>query len=236
MLSDSELSSSSWPTKAAPGCHLSTVQRHLPHSSGRRRRHGRHDIPHSPSARPFSPFLPHARLRRRKRRRHCCRALRELRPCASLRLTSPLSVSKSASSSSIFSTPRLDEISSRWAAFREFVVVGFTAVATPIPANLAAAPSLSLFFPLSRVKVCLGLDVGSRHAILAFVPPPRGNTGAAPLCSPPTSTSHVSRLTGAIRVRRFYLESSALTHWCLSRLSPTLYRSEMADGDPSPTL
>jgi len=38
----------------------------------------------------------------------------------------------------------------------------------------------------------------------------------------------VSRLTGAIRVRRFYLESSALTHWCLSRPSPTLYRSEMA--------
>jgi hypothetical protein len=46
--------------------------------------------------------------------------------------------------------------------------------------------------------------------------------------SPPTSTPHVSRLTGAIRVRRFYLESSALSHWCLSRSSPTLYRSEMA--------
>jgi len=46
--------------------------------------------------------------------------------------------------------------------------------------------------------------------------------------SPPTSTPHVSRLTGAIRVRRFYQESSALSHWCLSRSSPTLYRSEMA--------
>ena len=49
-----------------------------------------------------------------------------------------------------------------------------------------------------------------RHAIPAETPPSRGNTAAAPPCSPPTSTSHVSRLTGAVRVRRFYLESSAL--------------------------
>ena len=109
--------------------------------------------------------------------------------------------------------------------FREFVDVGFTAVATPIPANLAAAPSLPPLFLLSHVKVGLGVGVGPRHAIPAETPLSCGNTVAAP----PTSTLHVSRLTGAIRVRRFYQESSALTHWCLSRPSPMLYRSEM-DG------
>ena len=107
-------------------------------------------------------------------------------------------------------------------------VVGFTAVATPIPANLAAAPFLPLFFPLSRVRVCLGLGGGSCHAIPALVPPSCGDTVAAPPRSAPMSTSHVSRLTRAIRVRRFYLESSALSHWCLSHPSPMLYRSEMA--------
>jgi len=110
----------------------------------------------------------------------------------------------------------------------QVVAVGFTAVAAPIPANLAAAPFLPPFFSPCCVKVCLGLGVGSCHAILASVPPSCGNTAAAPPRSPPTSTSHVSRLTGVIRVRRFYLESSALSHWCLSRSSPTLYRSEMA--------
>jgi len=112
--------------------------------------------------------------------------------------------------------------------FHEFVVVGFTAVATPIPANLAAALLSPPFFPLSHVKVCLGLGVGSCHAILVEAPPSCGNTAAAPPCAPPTSTSHVSRLTRAVRVRRFYLESSALTHWSLSCSFPTLYRSEMA--------
>jgi len=107
-------------------------------------------------------------------------------------------------------------------------VVGFTAVATPTPANLAAAPSLPSFFLPSHVRVCLGLGCGPCHAIPALVPPSCGNTAAAPLRSPPTSTPHVSRLTGAIRVRRFYLESFAVVHWCLGRLSPTLYRSEMA--------
>ena len=41
--------SSSWPTSAAPGCHLATVRQRWPHSSGRRRCHGRHDTPHSPA-------------------------------------------------------------------------------------------------------------------------------------------------------------------------------------------
>jgi len=127
---------------------------------------------------------------RRKRPRHCRRELRKLVASSSLRLASPLSISKSASSSSIFSTPRLGEISPRWATFREFLVVEFTAVVTPIPANLAVAPSLLPFFPLSRVKVYLGLGVSSRHAIPALVPPSRGNTAATPPCSPPTSTSH----------------------------------------------
>jgi len=99
---------------------------------------------------------------------------------------------------------------------------------TPIPANVAAAPSLLPFFPLSHVRVCLGLAIGPRHAIPAETSSSRGNMVAAPPCSPPTRTSHVSRLTGAVRVRRFYLESSALTHWCLSRPSSMLYRSEMA--------
>ena len=97
-------------------------------------------------------------------------------------------------------------------AFREFIVVGFAAVATPIPANFTAALPLLPFFPLRSVRVRLGLDVGPRHAIAAETPSSCGNTAAAPLCSPPTSTSHVSTFTGAVRVRRFYLESSALTH------------------------
>jgi len=167
--------------------------------------------------RPSTLSLPLSRdSTRRKRHRHCRRALRELLAPSPLHLASPSSVSKFTSSSSILSSPRLDEISPRWAAFHEFVVVGFTAVATPIPANLAAASLSPPFFPLRCVKVYLGLGVGSRHAILALVPPSRGNTAAAPPCSPPMWTSHVSRLTGAIRVRHFYLGSSALTHWCLS--------------------
>ena len=164
----------------------------------------------------------------RKRRRHCRRELRKLLVPSHLRLASRPSASKSASSSSIFSTHRLDKISPRWATFREFRVVGFTVVVTPIPANLAAALSLLPSFPLSCVRVCLGLGIGPRHAIPADTSPSRGNTAATPPCSPPTSTSHVNRLTGAVRVRRFHLESSALTHWCLSPLSPMLYRSEMA--------
>ena len=82
----------------------------------------------------------------------------------------------------------------------------------PIPVNLAAAPSLPSFFPPSRVRVCLGLGYGPCHAILALVLPLRGNTANTPPRSPPTSTPHVSRLARAIRVRRFYLESSALSH------------------------
>ena len=169
-----------------------------------------------------------SRLRWRKRHHHCRRKLRELLAPSYLRLTSPPSVSKSASSSSIFSTSWLDEISPRWSTFREIAVVWFTAVATPIPTNLAAAPSLSSFFSPSRVSACLGQGRGLCHAILALVSPSCRNAATAPPRSPPTTTPHMSRLTGAIRVRRFYLESSALSHWCLSRPSPTFYRSEMA--------
>ena len=169
-----------------------------------------------------------SRLRRRKRHRHCRRELRELLAPSPLRLASPPSVSVSASSSSIFSTSWLAEISPRWAAFCEIAVVGFTAIATPIPANLAAAPSLSPFFSLSHVSTCLGWGCGPCHDIPALLPPSCGNTATAPPHSPPTATPYVSRLTRAIRVRCFYLESSVLSHWCLSHPSPTLYRSEMS--------
>ena len=101
-------------------------------------------------------------------------------------------------------------------------------VATPIPANLAAALSLPSFILSSHIRVCVGLGCGPCHAIPALVPPSCENTATAPPRSPLTSTPHVSRLTGAIRVRRFCLESFTLSHWRLSRSSPTLYRSEMA--------
>ena len=117
-----------------------------------------------------------------------------LRLCALLRLRAPPSLPQAPPSSP------------------PIFIIGFATVVTPIPANLAATPSLHPFFPLSRVRVCLGLGVGPRHAIPAETSPSRGNTVAAPPCSPPTSTSHVSRLTGAVRVRHSYLESSALTH------------------------
>jgi len=134
--------------------------------------------PHTHSASVHSLPASLSRSARRKRRRHCLREFPELLAPSPLRLASPPCVSKSASSSSIFSTPRLDEISPRSATFREFLVVGFTAVVTPIPANLAAAPFLPPFFLLSHVKVCLGLGVGSRHAIPAETPQLRGNTAA----------------------------------------------------------
>ena len=103
--------------------------------------------------------------------------------------------------------------------FPRFVVVGFMAVATPTPANLAAAPSLPPFFSLYHVRTCLGHHRGLCHAIPALVTPSSGNTAAVPPRSPPTTTPHVSRLTGAVRVRLFYLGSFALSHWCLSRSS-----------------
>ena len=39
---------------AAPSCHLAPVRWRWPHSSGRRRRHGRHATPHSPSVHSFA--------------------------------------------------------------------------------------------------------------------------------------------------------------------------------------
>ena len=96
--------------------------------------------------------------------------------------------------------------------FPGFAIVGFTAVATPTLANLTAAPSLPPFFSLSHVRICLGHRRGLCHVILALVTPSSGNTAAVPPRSPPTTTPHVSRLTGAVRVRLFYLGSSALSH------------------------
>ena len=146
---------------------------------------------------------------------------------ASHRITSP-GVSEFTSTSAFFSTSWLPEISPRWAAFLKFSVVGFAAVVTPTPANLAAAPSLPPFFCLSHIRACLGHRRGLCHTIPSLVAPSSGNTAVVPPCSPPTTTLHVSRLTGAVRVRPFYLGSSALSHWCLSRPSPMLYWSEMA--------
>ena len=55
--SDSEPSSSSWSPSATPVRHLAAVRWCWPRSLGHRCRHGRHDTPHSLSARPLSPCL-----------------------------------------------------------------------------------------------------------------------------------------------------------------------------------
>ena len=197
---------------AAPGCHLVPVRWCWPHSSGHRCRHGRHATP-ALAQHPPTRSASLSRVSDGRSDIHCHRKLRELlAPSPSRRVTS-----SSVSESAFFSTSRLPEISSRWAAFLKFSVVGFAAVATPTPANLAVAPSLPPFF-------CRGLC----HTIPSLVAPSSGNTAVVPPRSPPTTTLHVSRLTGAVRVRPFYLGSSALSHRCLSRPSPTLYRSEMA--------
>ena len=167
-MSESEPSSPSWPTSAAPGCHLSTVHRRWPHSSGRRCRHGRHDTPHSPSARPFSPSLSRARLRRRKRHRHCRRELRELRPRASHLASERLQVCLELLH---LLHPLVGRDLPEVSCISRVAVVGFTAVATPTPTNLAATPFLPSFFLSSRVRVCLGLGCGPCHAIPALVPP-----------------------------------------------------------------
>ena len=223
-LSDSEPSSPSWSPSATPGCHLAPVRRHWPRSSGRWHRHRCHDtcthptpvhsLPSSLSrlrqAEAPSPLSPRASQAPRALASTSRLASERLRVCFELlHLLHPLvgrnlpEVSESLSSGSRPSRPRT-------------------------PTNLAAAPFMPPFFPLCRIRVCLGLSGGSCHAIPALMPPSCGNTVAAPPCSPPTSTSHVSRFTGAIRARRFYLESSVLSHWCLGRSSRTLYRSEMA--------
>ena len=169
-----------------------------------------------------------SRLRRHRRHRHCRWELHELLALSpSCRVTSP-SIFESASSSAIFSTSWLPEISPRWAAFPRISVVGFTAITTPTPANLTAAPSLPPFFWLSHVRACLGHHRGPCHTILPLVTPSSENTAAVPPRSPPTTTPHVSRLTGAVRVKPFYLGSSTLPHWCLSHPSSKLYQSEMA--------
>jgi len=169
-----------------------------------------------------------SRLRRQRRFRHCRRELHELRmSSSSCRVISP-GVSEYASSSAFFSTSWPPEIAPRWAAFLRFSVVGFATVATLTLANLAAAPSLYSFFYLSHVRACLGHRHGLCHTLSSLVAPSCGNTVAVLPRSPPTTTLHVSRLTGASRVRSVYLGSSVLAHWCLSRPFPTLYRSEMA--------
>ena len=102
--SDSEPSSPSWTPSATSVRQMAPVRRRRPRSSGRRRWHGRHGAPHSLSARPFSSSLSLSHSLWRKRRRHCRRELRQLLAPSPLRLASPPSASKSASSSSIFST------------------------------------------------------------------------------------------------------------------------------------
>ena len=110
--SDSERSSPSGTPSATSVCQMAPVRRRRPRSSGRRHWHGRHGAPHSLSARPFSSSSL-SRSLWQKRRRHCCRELRQRLAPSPLRLASPPSASKSASSSSIFSTHQLDKISSR---------------------------------------------------------------------------------------------------------------------------
>ena len=97
-------------------------------------------------------------------------------------------------------------------------------------------PFFSVFY-LSRVRAFLGHRHGLCHTLSSLVALSCGNTATVPPRSPPTTTLHVSRLTEASTVRPFYLGSSTLSCWCLSRLSPTLYRSEMAGiSRDSPTV
>ena len=185
---------------------------------------------HHPCTRP-TPFhllcLSLARLRRHRRHRYCRRELRELRaPSSSCRVTTP-GISESASSSTFFSTSWPSEIASRWAAFLKFSIVGFAAITTPTLANLTAAPSLPSFFCLCHDRACWGHRCGLCHTLPSLVAPSCDNTTVVPPRSPLTTTLHMSRLTGASRVRSFYLGSSALSHWCLSHPSPMLYQSKM---------
>ena len=212
---------------AARGCHLAPIRRCWTHWSGHRRRQGRHATP-ALTQRPPTRSASLSRLRRQRRHRHCRQELRELRVPSSSRRVTSLGVFESASSSAFFSTSWPPEIAPRWAAFLRFSVVGFAAIATPTLVNLAAAPSLPSFFCLSHIRACLGHCRGLCHTLPSLVAPSCGNTAAVLPCSPPTTTLHVSRLTGASRVRSFYLGSSALSHWCLSHPSPMLYQSEMA--------
>jgi len=184
--------------------------------------------PHTRPAPSHSLCLSLSRLRRQRRRRHCRREPHQLRTPSSSHRVISLGVSESASSSAFFSTSWAPQIAPRWAAFLKFSVVGFAAVATSTLANLAAAPSLSSFFCLSHVRACLGHHRGRCHTLPSLVAPSWGNTAAVPPRSPSTTTLHVSRLTEASRVRSVYLGSSTLSHWCLSRPSPTLYWPEMA--------
>jgi len=87
---------------------------------------------------------------------------------------------------------------------------------------------VTFFFCLSRVKACIGQRPALCDTLLPMVALSCGNTAIVPPSSPPTTTLHVSKLSGASRVRHFYQGSSALSHWCLSSLSPTLFRSETA--------
>ena len=137
-------------------------------------------------------------------------------------------MSESASRSAFISTSWLPEIAPRWATFLKFSVIGFAAVVSPTPANLAAAPSLPSSFCLSQVGAFLGHRCVLCHTLSSLVAPSCGNTAAVLPRSTPTTTLHVSKLTGANRVRPFYPESSTLSRWCLSRLYPSHYWSEMA--------
>ena len=178
-----------------------------------------------PAPLPLALSLSHA-LRWQQRHRHWRRASRELRmPTSSCRASSP-SVTESASRSSFFSTSRLLKIEPRWATFLEFVVVKFTAVATPTPTNPTATLSLPSSFLLSHIRAYLGLILALCHTLSPMVVPPSRNTATVPPRSPPATIPHVSRLTGVSRVRPFHLGSSALSRWCSGSLIPMLYQTE----------
>jgi hypothetical protein len=129
---------------------------------------------------PLPLALPLSRaLQRQRRHRHWRRASHELRaPPSLLRASSP-SITKSASSSSFFSTSQLLEIEPRWATFLEFNVVKFMAVTTPTLVNLVPALSLPSSFLLSHVRAYLGLLLALCHILSSMVAPPSGNTATA---------------------------------------------------------
>jgi len=206
----------------------SSVRRRWPLSSGHRRHHGRHDAPHSLAS--STPSLSLS-LSRDSDGGNALATVAESSASfarARLRVSPHPRVSPSPPRASPSSAPLGWTRSPRGELHFASLPSSRSRGRDPIPANHIAAPSLPSFFPPSRVRVCLGLGCGPCHAIPALLLASRGNTATAPPRSPPTSTPHVSRVTGAIRVTRFYLESSALSHWCLSHSSPMLYRSEMA--------
>ena len=151
---------------------VSSVCRRWPHSPGHRRRHGRHETPHSPALVHSLPLS----LSRDSDGGNAIAIVAEssasfarTRPCVSPHLTSErlqvcLKLLHLLHPLVGRGLPEVSRIS-------RIAVVGFTGVTTQIPVNLAAAAFLPPFFPPSHVMVCLGLGGGSCHAIPALVPP-----------------------------------------------------------------